>query len=107
MPVTLYTSEEVEPYTRMLAKAYEFIRDDPATPIAQHNMLHEIEKLLGWKGPPPMKAKPADPDAAARKLYTADCDNHPTIHSNRFAAWDELDEAAKTVWRHRAAHGHG
>lgn len=30
-----------------------------------------------------------------KRLYTMITDNHPTIHSNRFPAWDELSEAEK------------
>lgn len=62
-------------------------------------LYHESDKFV---------AAPAivDTDIEARRLYNADCDNHPTIHStihsNRFAAWSELDEAAKAVWRIRA-----
>lgn len=51
---------------------------------------------------PPTAPPQPDKDAEARKLYEHDCDNHPTMHSNRFAAWSELDESAKEVWRQRA-----
>ena len=59
MPVTLYTQDEVEVYTRALARAYEVIRDEPATPEAKYFALRSIEKTLGWSGPPPVEAKPA------------------------------------------------
>lgn len=62
MPVTLYTDEEVQVYTRLLARAYGFIRDETATDIAKFGMLREIEKTLGWKGPPPAVAKPPAPE---------------------------------------------
>jgi len=42
-----------------------------------------------------------DADAGARLAYEHDADNHPTIHSNRFAAWSELSESQKDVWRKR------
>lgn len=55
MPVTLYSEDEVQVYTRVLARAYEMIRDDPATDIARGNLLKEIEKIMGWTVPPPTK----------------------------------------------------
>ena len=47
MPVTLYTEDDVQVYTRMLARAYHAIRDEPATCAAP--ILKEIERTLGWK----------------------------------------------------------
>lgn len=38
----------------------------------------------------------------AKKLYTNYANNHPTIHCNRFAPWDELPQAAKDEWLHKA-----
>lgn len=34
----------------------------------------------------------------AEKLYTNYTDNHPTMHSNRFAGWRELTAAGKDEW---------
>lgn len=60
MPVTLYTEDEVEFYTKVLAKAYRMLRDEPepATEDQRRAMLKEIERTLGWKGPPPFTAPP-------------------------------------------------
>lgn len=58
MPVTLYTEDDVQVYTRVLARAYKMIREEPATDVARWDMLKEIEKTLGWKGPPPGVSKP-------------------------------------------------
>jgi hypothetical protein len=58
MPVSLYTEDEVQVYTRLLARAYAMIREEPATELARDAMLKEIEKTLGWRGPPPMTARP-------------------------------------------------
>jgi len=37
-------------------------------------------------------------EATARSEYTKACDNHPTIHSNRFPSWSELGDAARVHW---------
>lgn len=37
-------------------------------------------------------------DESAKKLYQDFINNHPTIHTNRFPAWDELSEAGKKEW---------
>lgn len=58
MPVTLYTDDEVQVYTRLLARAYGMIRHEPASEHAKLDMLKEIEKTLGWGGPPPDSAAP-------------------------------------------------
>lgn len=62
----LYTQEEVEVYTRMLARSYEYIRDTnrgTATEATrQAAILREIERTLGWNVPPPMKFEPGDFD---------------------------------------------
>lgn len=101
MPINLYTQDEVEVYTRALARAYNMIRDEPATNEARFDALKEIEKVLGWKGPPPVTAKPQSDDAA-RKLYERSTDNDPTVHCNRFPAWSELSEGARAEWRLKA-----
>lgn len=44
-----------------------------------------------------------DDEEAARKLYQAETDNHPTIHSNRFPTWDELTPAERRKYFTRAA----
>lgn len=44
-----------------------------------------------------------DEDAAARKLYADYSGNHPTIHCNRFPAWQELTDADKQEWRDKVA----
>lgn len=58
MPVTLYTQDEVEVYTQALARAYDVIRDRNSTDDELFSALKRIEKVLGWPGPPPMKARP-------------------------------------------------
>lgn len=37
-------------------------------------------------------------EIAARKAYELHADNHPTIHSNRFPTWEELDPALRDQW---------
>lgn len=71
MPVTLYTRDEVEIYTRLLARAYDMIREEPATDASKYNFLNEIEKTLGWGGPPPMKARPPREPAFDEELEMA------------------------------------
>lgn len=39
---------------------------------------------------------------AARKLYNAYTDNHPTIHCNRFPSWEELDAKERKEWIKKA-----
>lgn len=39
----------------------------------------------------------------AQQLYEEHANNHPTIHSNRFAMWTELTEEQKNVWRRAAS----
>jgi hypothetical protein len=56
--IVYYEEQDVLHFTRLLARAYEMIRDEPATPLARDMMLREIQKTLGWEGPPPVKAKP-------------------------------------------------
>lgn len=64
MPVTLYTQEEVEIYTRALARAYDVIRDRNSTDDELSGALKRIEKVLGWRGPPPMRARPPSDEEA-------------------------------------------
>ena len=47
-------------------------------------------------------AQPQVLSDAGRKAYTHMTDNHPTIHSNRFPGWNELDDAERTKWNARA-----
>ncbi len=58
----LYTQDELEKYTRMLARVYDFIRyatlDSAGDASEGEHMLKEIERTMGWNVPPPMKAKP-------------------------------------------------
>ena len=59
MPVTLYTEDDVQVYTRLLAAAYRVIREEAADPeAARAAMLKKIENTLGWMTPPPMTAPP-------------------------------------------------
>lgn len=64
MPVTLYTQDEVEVYTRALARAYDVIRDRNSTDDELSSALKRIEKVLGWQGPPPMRARPPSDEEA-------------------------------------------
>lgn len=66
MPITLYQEYEVEVYTRVLARVYRMLRDEPepATEEQKRDMLKEIEKTLGWKGPPPFVAPPSKSESA-------------------------------------------
>lgn len=41
-------------------------------------------------------------EAKAKKLYAKHTDNHPTIHCNRFPAWDELSATERDKWRAKA-----
>lgn len=41
-------------------------------------------------------------EALAKKLYAKHTDNHPTIHCNRFPAWDELSATERDEWRAKA-----
>lgn len=58
----LYTKEEVEVYTRMLARAYDVVRDFTldlsGDNEARGYLLKQIERTMGWNVPPPAKAKP-------------------------------------------------
>lgn len=38
----------------------------------------------------------------ARELYYQSINNHETIHCNRFAVWDELEEKERVFWMQRA-----
>lgn len=51
MPVTYYTEEEVQEYTRLLAECWGHIKEGSATPFARDHMLSKIGKTLGWKKP--------------------------------------------------------
>ena len=44
-------------------------------------------------------------DLLAKRLYIADCDNHPTIYYG-FPTWEELAETQRAEWRKRAARQH-
>ncbi len=67
----LYTQDEVEKYTRMLARTYDFIRyatlDSAGDAREGEHMLKEIERVMGWNVPPPMKARPAEPSKPTRE----------------------------------------
>lgn len=56
----LYTQDEVEKYTRMLARAYDAIRNLTGATGATGGIaiLKDIERTMGWNVPPPMKAPP-------------------------------------------------
>lgn len=41
-------------------------------------------------------------EEVAENLYTHYTDNHPTIHTNRFPTWDELNEKSKEPWLEEA-----
>lgn len=60
----LYTQEEIEVYTRALARAYDVVRDfqldSAGDAVARDNLLKQIERAMGWNVPPPMKAKPPE-----------------------------------------------
>lgn len=43
-----------------------------------------------------------DLTSAAKRLYGSYTDNHPTMHCNRFATWDELGAEQQNEWLHRA-----
>lgn len=68
----LYTQDELEKYTRTLARAYDVIRDmtlDPSGDAhARDCILKEIERVMGWNVPPPMKAKPPQPKPTLQQL---------------------------------------
>ncbi len=49
MPQIFYTEEEVTVYTRLLARAWETIKEGPASDIAKTILLREIAHTLGWK----------------------------------------------------------
>lgn len=51
---------------------------------------------------PEAEAPQIDSDAVAKKLYAKHTDNHPTIHCNRFPAWDELSPTERGEWRTKA-----
>lgn len=61
----LYTQDEVEKYTRMLARTYDVVSDlshDMAGDArACEQLLKDIERVMGWNVPPPKKAKPPEP----------------------------------------------
>ena len=48
MPVTYYTEEEVQEYTRLLAECYRHIAEGSATDLAQQSMLNKIARACGW-----------------------------------------------------------
>lgn len=70
----LYTEDELEKYTRMLARVYDFVRElEPVVADdarSREHILKEIERTMGWNVPPPMKARPPkeDPRAVVSKL---------------------------------------
>lgn len=41
-------------------------------------------------------------DKIAKAIYNDYINNHPTIHTNRFPGWSELDEESKKPWLRRA-----
>ncbi len=49
MPQIFYTEEEVTVYTRLLARAWESIKDGSASDVAKAILLKEIAHALGWK----------------------------------------------------------
>lgn len=49
--------------------------------------------------------KEATLKAEARRLYNAYTSNHPTIHCNRFPAWEELDVTTRAEWIKKAREG--
>lgn len=52
MPQTFYTEDEVQVYTRLLARAHATIADGPASDIAKTILLKEIAHALGWRRAP-------------------------------------------------------
>ena len=48
MPVTYYTEEEVQEYTRLLAECYRHIDEGSSTQISHDRILGRISKKLGW-----------------------------------------------------------
>ena len=46
-----------------------------------------------------------DTYAHAKRLYQLYTDNHPTMHSNRFASWEELSPRQKDEWILKAHRG--
>ena len=51
MPVTYYTEDEVQEYTKLLAEAHGHIMNGSATPHAQKYILDKIALKLGWRKP--------------------------------------------------------
>ena len=51
MPVTYFTEDEVQIYTRLLAECHEHIAHGSATSFSRENMLTKIATTLGWVKP--------------------------------------------------------
>ena len=51
MPITYYTEEELQEYTRLLAECHEHIAHGSATENAKQYMLDKIALKLGWRKP--------------------------------------------------------
>jgi hypothetical protein len=68
MPVTLYTDEEVQVYTRLLARAYDYIRKHAPADGKRWDIQRAIEQTLGWRGPPPETAPPPDHERELAKM---------------------------------------
>ena len=60
MPFTVYTEEEVQHYTRLLARCYDILRDDASPHPTRPSVLKDIRSALGWSSgyEPPFVAHP-------------------------------------------------
>ncbi len=73
-------------------------------PVRVHNReapsvhgLNRLNELLPSDPPGPSLKKLSK--AEARAKYNHYAGNHPTIHANRMATWEELSKAEKRKWR--------